>query len=154
MEIRIGDSSYTIARPMNAFVQTDVLSKISPLLASGFGELVPLFMELSRLGISNVAEIETAKLIAIATPVTRELSRMTDEDRRFVFAACLTCVDRKREGDKGWAPVWNENARMSMFQDINFDAFLMLRITMGVIQETFTSFFSASLSALSGGAKF
>ena len=151
MEIRIGDSSYRIARRMNAYVQFDILSRISPLLASGFGEIVPLFMELKRLGITNIAEMDVSRLAAIATPISRELSKMTDADRRFIIGTCLACVDRKKDNEQGWARVWNDAAGVSMFDDINNDAFMVIRIALGVLQETFKGFFPASLSALTGG---
>ena len=151
MEMHIGDSTYRVARKMNGMVQWDIFAKISPLLASGFGELLPLFVEMKSQGMHSLAEVDIAKLAAIATPVAREFSRTSDADRRYVFSTCLACVDRKKDNEQAWAKVWNTDANVSMFSDINNDAILMGRITLGVLQGTFQSFFPASLSALIDG---
>lgn len=127
-----------------------IISRISPLLASGFGELAPLLVDMRRNGIGNLAEISLAQLGAIATPVARELARMSDADRKFIIGVCLATVDRKRDGEHGWAKVWSSEAGISMFDDINNDFSVMLRIALGVFQETFSGFLPASLSNSNG----
>lgn len=152
MEFRVGEFIYK-ARRMDAFTQMDVISRLSPLMASGFGEIVPLLHELRKEGLTNFADLPMDRLGSIAAPVARELAKMPDEDRHFVVKSCLDLCDRKRDGDERWAKVWSPQAGRAMFDDINNDISVMMRIVVGVLQGTFESFLPASLSGLIGGAK-
>jgi len=152
MEFRIGEFTYK-ARRMDAFTQMSVISRLSPLLASGFGEIIPLMHKLREEGIANIADMPLDRLGAIATPVARELAKMSDDDRKFIISACLDLCDRKPDGDERWAKVWNPQAGRAMFDDINNDVSILLRIVLGVLQGTCESFLPASLSGSLGGAK-
>ena len=150
MEFHIGDCTYRQTSKINGKTQMKILAKISPLLASGFGELAPLLVSLKRDGVRNIAEVSLMQLGQIATPVARELAKMPDEDRDYIINACLSTVSRKRDGEIGWAAIWSSDANRAMFNDINNDFSLMLRIALGVFQETFGPFLPASLSNLTG----
>lgn len=152
MELNTGDSSYRLTRKMNAFQQMEVMSKLSPLLASGFGELGPLLVALRNEGLSLV-DADMGRLLTIAKPISKSLSEMTEVDRRNLIETCLACVDRKRGTDQGWAPIWNRDVHTSMYDDINGDAFLMLRIMLFVLQETFRDFLPEALSSLLGAER-
>jgi hypothetical protein len=150
--LQIGGATYRVARKMDAFKQMSVASKIMPLLASGIGELAPLWAELKRGGIGGMASLPLDRLGQIITPVSREIAKMSDEDRRMIVSTCLDIVDRKDDGKEGWARVWSAEANRSMFEEINNDFSLMIRIVALALQETFASFLPASLSGLLGGA--
>jgi hypothetical protein len=150
MEFRVGDCVYRQTSRINAFDQIEIIAKISPLLASGFGELAPLLVQMRQQGVGNLAETSLEQLGHIATPVARELAKMSAGDRRFIIGTCLATVERKRDGEIGWAKVWSADAGRSMFDDINNDFTVMLRIALGVFQETFGGFLPAGLSSLTG----
>ena len=145
-------ATYKVSRKMDAFKQMAVVSKVSPLLASGLGELAPLVVDLKREGMSVMSEMSLDKLGQLITPVSRELAKMSDEDRRLIVGSCLDLVDRKEDGKEGWARIWSADANRSMFEEINSDLTVMLRIVFFVVVEVFGGFFPASLSASLGGA--
>lgn len=150
-EFRVGDFTYSVRR-MDAFTQMAVVSKISPLLASGFGEAIPLVVRLRREGLNNIANMPLEELARIGTPIARELSKMTNDDRLYIVGTCLGVCDRRRNGEQSFSPVWNQTAQRSMFDDINNDMSLMIRVVLGVLQVTFSSFFPESLFGSSGKA--
>ena len=150
-EFRVAECIYSV-RNMDAFTQMALVSKISPLLASGFGEAIPIIVALRKSGVSNLADMPLEKLASIATPVARELSKMTDEDRNFIVGTCLDLCDRRRDGEQSFVKVWNHGAHRAMFDDINNDLSLMIRIVIGVLQVTFSSFFPESLFGSPGKA--
>jgi hypothetical protein len=137
---------------MDAFTQMALVSKISPLLASGFGEAIPIVVSLRKEGMKNLADMPLEKLAAILTPVSRELAKMTNDDRLYIIGTCLNLCDRKHDGEQSFTKVWNDTAGRAMFDDINNDLSLMLRIVIGVLQVTFSSFFPESLSGSFGKA--
>jgi hypothetical protein len=135
---------------LNGFVQLAIFTKLMPLLAAGAGELAPLITELRAKGFSGMASMPLEHLGQIITPVAREFAKMTEEDRRFIVGSCLAAVERKQDGKEGWHTVWNKEAQRAMFDDINDDLSVMLRITLFVLSETFAPFLPASLSNLLG----
>jgi hypothetical protein len=151
--LQINGATYRVARKMDAFRQLAVASKISPLIASGVGELAPLLIELRRDGLGNLAAMPLDRLGQIITPVSRELAKMSEEDRRLIIGSCLELVDRKEDGREGWARVWSSDANRSMFEEINSDLAVMLRVVALALQEVFSNFLPASLSASRGGAQ-
>lgn len=151
--LSLNGATYKVTRKMDAFKQMAVVSKVSPLLASGVGELAPLIVELRREGMSVMSEMSLDKLGQIITPVSRELAKMTDDDRRLIIGSCLDLVDRKDDGKEGWARIWSADANRSMFEEINSDMTMMLRIVFFVVVEVFGGFFPASLSASFAGAR-
>lgn len=147
-ELYINGATYRVARRMDALKQSNVLFKIMPLLASGVSEFIPLVIELRNEGFNGIEDLPMDRLGKLLVPVARELAKISGEDQKFVYGACLEHVIRKDDNRDGWAPVWNSEAHRAMFDDINTDLFTLIRIVMFVIQETFTSFFSVSLLSL------
>ena len=153
LEFRVEKCTYRVQRPMDAFTQFDLIAKVSPLLASGFGEFVPFFIAMRKEGIAKIGDIPMDRMAKLVGPIARELAKMPTEDRHFVLASCLSICDRKQDGPTFWAPVWNPQAGRSMFDDINNDISVMLRIALAVFQGTFSNFFPASLSGSTGEAR-
>ena len=133
------------AGAMDAFTQLAVASKVSPLLASGFGELFPFFMRMRKEGITNIADVPLKEATSMLTPVAHELAAMTEEDRRFIIGACLSICERQEVGKKNWNPLWNAAAGGPAHKDINEDAFLMIKIVLSVLQGKLGRFFPADL---------
>lgn len=150
-EIHLGSATYRMSGKMNIFVQFAVVSKISPLLASGIGEIAPLIVQLKREGLS-MDELPMERLGQIITPVSKQLASMTEEDRRLIIGSCLGILTREDDIRKGWQPVWNKEAGISNFEDLNNELVLVLKLVLFVIQNTFSGFFPESLSISSQGA--
>lgn len=145
-EFTVAGKRYKATRG-NAEDQFDLLSKLTPLLASGIGEIIPFLMEVRRNGITNIGDVAMERIGQITTPVARELSNMSRKDRQVIVAACLRLCQRKGDGEaEGWADVWNDGAQMSMFADIHNDIGVMLQIVWAVIQGVFGRFFPESVS--------
>ena len=138
-EFHIGEYTYR-AKSMDAFTQMSVTAKISPLIASGFAELLPFAVKLRKDGIKNIADLPLKEAAAMLGPVAREMVKMPDEDRRYVISACLSLCERNKDGAQGWEPIWNHAAVISNQSDIQSDMILMLRITIGVIHGTLSNF--------------
>jgi hypothetical protein len=151
--LQIGGATYRVVRKMHALQQMAVAFKLSPLLASGIGELAPILIELRREGVAGLGTFSLDKLGQIITPVSRELAKMSDDDRRMLTGALLSVVDRRDDGKEGWHPIWNAEINRSPYDEINNDFSLMLRIIVLALQETFSNFLPASLFGLLGGAK-
>ena len=146
-EFRVGTFTYR-ARSMDAFTQMSVAAKISPLVASGFAELLPFALKLAKTGVKNVADLPMKEATAMFAPVARELAKMPEEDRRFVISSCLSLCERQKDGANSWEPIWNHAAHISQQRDIQEDAVIMLRITIGVIHGTLANFSLGDLSDL------
>ena len=140
------------SRKMDAFTQMGIVARISPLLASGFGELAPIVLDLKAKG-QSFADIPMERLLEIATPVARELAKLSDEDRLYVVGACLSVCQRQNDNGQGWAPVWNREAKRAMFKDVNENLGTMMKIVLAVLQDNLAPFLPASLSALIGVAR-
>ena len=67
---------------------------------------------------------------------------LRDMDRakiHMIISACLGSCERKMAAGKGWAKVWNEEARQPMFDDLN-DIGDASKIVWAVIQDNYSSF--------------
>ena len=133
---------------MDAFTQMSVAAKISPLIASGFAELLPFAVRMRKEGIANIADVPLKDAAAMLGPVARELAKMPEEDRRFVISSCLSLCERQKDGSQGWETIWNAAANVSNQSDIQSDAVIMIRITIGVIHGTLSNFTLGDLSTL------
>lgn len=153
-EFRIGAYTYR-SRRMDAQTQFAVLTKLAPLGAAGLADLVPVIQRiraegagavLSGLGEDGVSGA-TATALAALQPVAKALAAMPDEHRGDVLHAALNLVERKGDADQGWAKIWNPEGRSAMFDDINTDAALMIRIAFEVLKATFLPFFKGIMPA-------
>lgn len=145
MDFRVGDYTYHQMTKIDALTQWDMIAIVSPLLATGVGKLVPILAQMRQQGITNIAEASMDQLSEVATPVARELARMSRADRHFLISTCLMTLERKKDGEAGWAKVWSVEAGRSMFDDINNDFSIMIRVALGVFQGTFQSFLPSGL---------
>lgn len=139
------------ARPLAADTQFTLLRKASPLLASGIGELLPLYIKLRQQGLANMADMPLDRLAELLVPISKNLASLPEEDFRFMMRSCLSQCEWHRDGV--WAQIWSAQAAMSMFEEINDDAMLQLRIMITVFNWSMTPFFRAGLSALPGMAR-
>ena len=155
-QFRIGNGLYQ-TRPMDMFVQVEVLAKVTPLLASGFGEIVTFLNVMRSDAVASIGNQEledkvkseiSTQVVQLLLPISRELAKMSTEDRQFIIGNCLSITERKLDGQETWTPIWNVEARMSNQKDIADDVLLTLRITLGVIHTVFGRFFPESLSKL------
>lgn len=149
-EFSIDGTSFK-TRAMSAEAQLDVLVKVSPLLAAGFAEIIPFYVQLRRDGIASVADASLGQLVGLLTPVARELSKMPKGELWSVIGGCLECCER--QVGNSWSPVWNKAANRPQFQDVNDDLLFALRIAFAVFEASFARFFPASLSNFIGGLK-
>lgn len=146
-EFRVGDFEYR-ARSMDAFSQLDVMAKLSPLLAAGASELIPFFLDMSKNGLTTADSSALTGILAALDPAAKALANMSGDDRRFIIGTCLSLCERQTSN--GWTKIWNIDAGRAMFDDINNDVSVMLKITTCVLQGTFQRFFPEALSKLIG----
>lgn len=153
-EFQIGAHTYR-ARRMDAFTQRDVLARITPVLANGIGEIIPLLGELqdqaktNGVGSIDLGAVSKSKAFAVIGPFAEAINGMSDKDRQFITNACLDLCERRGEG-QGWAKIWNAQTGRAMFDDINYDLSIVLKIITEVLKAAFTPFFSAMFSNLTG----
>jgi len=133
------------ARNMDVFTQMKVLSKLSPLLASGFGEIIPLIKEARTRGVASLFSLPLEETVKHLAPVAEHLAKMSDEDRLIIVGSSLALVEKEVKPDV-WAGVWNAQAGHAMFREIDENLTLMLRLVFAVLQGTFSRFFPASPS--------
>lgn len=137
IEFDIGGVTYRTAK-LDAFAQLHVSRKIAPVLpkllpaifkVAGSGQK-GVFAALSK-GDSATVDAEAINDLAAALePVAEALAAMPDQDAEYVYAACLSVVQR-RQGDT-WAPVWNRQHETCMFDEIDLGVMtqLVARVTM------------------------
>lgn len=161
MQFTIDGVAYK-ARPMDAFTQMDIVSLLSPLVAAGGAELIPWLKEMRETAKAKALEAAVAGSDPLAAAadglletdpaealkhfggLTRELAKMSSEDRRTIIASCLSLVDKQiKEGQ--WAPVWNVAASRAADDKINNNLWLMVRIAFEVIKGQLFPFFTVSL---------
>lgn len=155
MDFTIDGVAYK-ARQMNAFDQLSLMSKLSPLLASGLPELLPLIREIrnlppkevkvdgvKRLVPAGLLDLPLEESVGKLAPLASALSKMSDADRRAVIEPCLAVVE-KDIGSGKFAPIWAGEVGRALFPEFNTNAILVLRVAFAVISGTFASFFPAS----------
>ena len=151
IEFRVDGFIYK-AKRMDPFVQLALLAKISPLMAAGFVEVVTLIFKVKRDGFKSIVDAPKEDILKVIGPVAEQLSKMPDADRRYVIESCMDVCDRCKEGEDQFVKIWNQSAQRSMFQDIDEDISVILKITLGVIDGTFARFFPEGLSHFLSGA--
>lgn len=109
----IGGVNYQ-ASHMDAITQFHVARRLAPVL--------PALKALS--GTDGNGGPAWSSLSAISEIV----AKMPDEDVNYVLDACLSRVSRRKEGETGWAKLWNSNAKALMFQDLTFPEMLMIAV--------------------------
>ncbi|MCX5495368.1 hypothetical protein OSH11_11670 [Kaistia dalseonensis] len=129
------------SRKMDAFQQFHVARKLAPAVAPFMKAIGPMLVA------SQAAETQPAALVESLLPLMQAISDMPADDCDFIVQSCLSVVSRKQAGGGGWAPVWNKDAKVFMFDDIDMTA--MLAIAAQVIRENVGSFSRALPSVLS-----
>jgi hypothetical protein len=76
-------------------------------------------------------------------PMVEGMSQMAEEDVDYIVQRCVAVVQRN-QGPSIWAPIWNNNAKAMMFEDI--DGMQLLRISIIVMQENLANFMNAPAS--------
>lgn len=105
-EFEIGGHTYK-ARKMDAMTQLHVTRRLSPLIGA-FKDALPKREEGQGLSLMDVQ----------IAPLASALSGMPDDVVDYVISNTLSLVQRKMDGDRGWAPVWTPVAKRPMFDDI------------------------------------
>ncbi|WP_250512699.1 phage tail assembly chaperone [Caballeronia sp. INDeC2] len=134
---------------LDTFKQLHVSRKIAPLVP----RVLPAFAAIAQVKREDGAIIGDAldearklgvkdiDLIAKAIePVTNVMADMSDADVEYLFANCLTVVQRKQ--GKDWAPIWRNDALM--FDDIELPQ--MTQIAMKVIWDNLGPFIQGLLA--------
>jgi hypothetical protein len=123
-EFEVAGKQYRSAK-MNAFQQFHVARKLGPIFA--------------KLGPNAIRTDPDASLIDMLEPVVDALAAMPEEDCNYILFRCLAVVQR---GDAGrWTPIWNENAKRLMFEDIDMSE--MIQICMQVLGDNLGPFIAA-----------
>lgn len=71
--------------------------------------------------------------------VALALQEMPREKIHMIISLCLGSCERKMPSGKGWAKVWNEDAQMPMFDDLN-DIGDASKVIWAVIKDNYSSF--------------
>ena len=152
LKFRIDNFDYQ-SRPMNAKTQLLLVRKTLPIIAAGFGEFVPLFLEMRQAGLKGVLDANLHRASEMLTPIATEFAKLTEEDSWTILSSCLSLCERRADGADMWVQVWVPGAQAANGDDLNFDAMLMLRIALEVFRGNLTNFCPASLFELFEGGK-
>lgn len=148
-EFRIGDYTYKVGK-LNAKQQLALLRRLGPAIASGIGEIVPLMAAAREAyeasGSIDPGSITATSAFSLIEPAAKALSVLTDEETDYVVNLCMNVVERKPDGG-AWARVWNDQAQMSMFSDINDDLSVIIKCVANVVVHNLSNFTNALLSA-------
>jgi hypothetical protein len=148
MDFEINGVAYK-AKPMDLFTQMDIVSLLSPLIAMGGADIIPMIQEVSKEAKENnipfkdlLMELPFDEMVKRFGGLTRELAKMPSEDRRFILTSCMKLVQWKvKEGQ--WADVWVSGAGGST-PELN-SLWLTIQIAFHVIKGQLFPFFTASL---------
>src|SRR5690348_5333080 len=145
MEFVIDGVAYK-ARKMDAFQQLDIVSILSPLIAAGAAEIIPLVQSLRDQAMAGGAEGALNAALSLPMdetlrrlgPAAHEFAKMTPDDRRFVISTCLALVDREIAPGR-WSAVWVPAAGRAATPELNENLWLQLRVVGAVRSEEHTS---------------
>ena len=133
-EFEVGGHTYRSTK-LSARVAFHVARRLAPVIGR---------MDLSR----AVGQITGDTQIAALLPMADAIASMTDVDCDYVINACMAVCERQFNGT--WAKVWHTGAAKPMFEDIELPA--LMQITLQVLGENLSSFFSGPLPATAGRA--
>lgn len=134
MEFSIGDKQFR-SEKLDAFKQFHVSRRIAPIIPT----LIPLFVKISQDG--NVYK-DMAGFAHLLEPFADGLANMSDETSEYVISTCLSAVKRQAAGGN-WAPVWNQNAKACMFDDMDLGD--MIQIVIEVVKDSLGGFIQGLL---------
>lgn len=134
-EITINAQAYRLGR-LNAFQQLHVSRKVGPLIPT----LVPAFLAMGTAG-AGLDQLD--RLASLIQPFTDAFAGMSDADVEYVAAICLGAVQRKQ--GEAWAPVWSQQGKCLMFDDMDLGT--MVPLVVQVIVANLGPFISGLLTA-------
>ena len=124
-EVEISGNTYRIGK-IDARRQWHVVRRIAPALV-GVISLV------------DAQDDDAVGLINKIEPFLSALAKMSDDDSDYVLEICLSVVQRKIDGDRGWSSVGTPSSLM--FEDIDLAG--MMRIAFEAGSENLAGFFAA-----------
>ncbi len=128
LEVELDGATYRVGR-LNAFQQWHV-----------FRRIVPLFGAFE--GFSEKQDEARASLLAHLMPLFEAARGMSDEDTNYVLNTCLSAVTVRDKVTKGWSRL-SQGGGLLMFE---ISMTVMLRLTMYVIMENLSDFFTRAAS--------
>lgn len=140
-EFSVGEFTYAITRPLNAFVQDKLIRRLSPAMAGIAPALVDIATKVAGKSIDDLSlgDLLQKDVLGDLGPVAKALASVPDVDADFIFSTCLGVVSRQKAGGTGWAPVMSSGGLM--FEDIGLGE--MYRLTWHVLQENLGPFFAS-----------
>lgn len=119
----IGGVTYRAGR-LNAIKQLHVVRRLAPLIGSLKG--ADLRGAMTPALTDDEKAKQTAAMLTLLEPLAEAVAGMSDEATEYVLAACLGVCQRQMPGGLGWSPVWGEQARRPMFDDISMPSMMQL----------------------------
>jgi hypothetical protein len=135
-EFELDGHLYRIAK-LSAFDQFHLSRKIAPLIPP----LIPVFMELSKNGVSG----DLTKLPALLQPFADGLASMNDTMAEAVLNTCLSALTRKTDVGDNYVRVWHKDKKVFMFEDLN-SMEATIPLVMRVIQDSLGPFIQGLLT--------
>lgn len=145
-EVSVFGQKYKIGR-MTAMQQFHVMRRLN-IVCSAAGECFQRVQEMGGAGsIEDMVREKrpTTQILSVIQPLLAAVGVMTDADVEYVFSNCLGVVERRVDGDRGWAPVWPRGGGL-MYTDIEMPHMIVL--TWHVLRENVADFFFVLLSGL------
>lgn len=166
MQFKIGDDVFT-ARTMSGLDQIEVVSRLMSVgealkeilpKAIQFAmrektekDMAPKIDEAPSVGLTPEKADATIKKVEamwdLAGPVAKAIAKMPSEDKQFVITTCMKLIDRRLEGDAGWAPIYDPDAGMFMFREYATDGAFQLLASVRVLGVALGPFFRTALQS-------
>jgi hypothetical protein len=125
LEFEIGGNNYRASK-LNAFQQLHVSRKLAGVLP----KVLPAILAATE------ATGDIASVLTACEPAMEAVAAMPEGDVDFVFHTCLSVVSR--EQGTAWSPVWNQQAKVLQFGDI--DLTQMTQIVFRVVKDSLGNF--------------
>ena len=139
-EHTVGVSTYRLNK-LSAMQAFHVNRRIMPIIPT----LIPIFAKLAKDGSFGADLLGFAE---VAEPFARGISELPDDVCNYVFAACLSAVQRQTTPGT-WASVWNNSAGVIMFDDLGLD--VILELVVEVIKDNLGPFIAGLLTSQQSG---
>lgn len=136
VEVVINGQQYRFGK-LDAFKQFHVSRKIAPVVPT----LIPVFTEIASRGDGFLSD--TNRLAETLLPFAEAIADMDDAKTEYVLATCLAVCQRNT--GNAWASVWNAQANVCMFDDM--DMSVILPLVVHVIKDSLGSFINGLLTA-------
>jgi len=133
MEFEVNGRQYHAGK-MNAMDQFQVLRRMAPVM----GPFVEFMAKLGERAKAN-QPMNQSEMMQVATPLAKAIGDLSDEVTNYIFDKCLSLVARQEPGDRGFARVWNSQAKRLQMEDIDLPT--MMQIVLKVVEGSFENFF-------------